>query len=185
MWHLLSEWRSGWGLFVISVTANGDHTHGRTWGVGNDDGLPLFVWNWRILSDRRFMASSCLSFWGMIVLCFYTTYFLNFFPTDYLWRNKCWMWDIGVLQWITPATKEIICNVYSQNREIIFLENILSNQTMQTFTWFMDLTHWYIKSLWIIKYYLQNVAVVCIYILLLYIDIRMSTVAILQEDNKS
>lgn len=153
IWHLLLEWMSGWGLFVISVTANGDHTHGRTRGVGDDDGLPLFIWNCRVLSDRCFPAVSCLSFWGMIVLCFYTTYFLNIFPIDYLWRNKCWMWDIGILQWITPATKETICNFCDQNREIIFLKDIVKPNNAN-FHMFMDVTHWYTRVLWIIINYL-------------------------------
>jgi hypothetical protein len=121
-WCLLSEWMSGCGLFLISVTANSDYTHCRTRGVGDDDRLPLFVWNgWiGVLADRCFAAISCLSFRVMIVLCFYTTYFLDIFPIHYLWRNKCWMWDIGILQWITPATKGIICNFYNQNMGMTF-----------------------------------------------------------------
>lgn len=42
-WHLLSERMSLRRLFFISVTANGDHTHRRTRGVSDDDGLPLFI----------------------------------------------------------------------------------------------------------------------------------------------
>ena len=127
--HLLSEWMSLRGrLFLIGVTANGDHTHRRTRGVSNDDGLSLFIWNWwiRVLPDGCVTTISCLSFWVTIVLCFYTTYFLDIFPSYCLWGNKCWLWDIGILQWITPAIKGIMCHFYNQNIYMTFFQNTMS-----------------------------------------------------------